>query len=248
MLTNLFYYDYYRPYIFKNEKIGSKYGFAIEKTKSEKSDTEYRNFETDINSNKSTFDDEYSFYLSKAMKNEVINYAGSISERFNSIKEASKEVYAEINGRAYNFETRKENISFEMKQFVQEFNSCRRFAKENSESSPSILSYAQSLKYRADMDFEYLNSVGLSYDDYDNLVFDSQEFLNINKEQFGEVKNGLNHFFDSIYKDTCEIMSVPMAEHMNFKNLDLYYNYIYSNDDSASVTIIESGMIVDICL
>ena len=87
-----------------------------------------------------------------------------------------------------------------------------------------------------------------SENEYGKLFFDENYFDSLSPKNISENIKELREFCKSIYNDTCEIMTVPMEEHMNFKNLNYYYNYIFSNEKPNTVKIIETGMLVDIIL
>lgn len=251
MLTNIFYYDLYKPYIFKNEKIASKQIVNYPKMENER----MSDFSSETENNKN----EYSFFLNKSFKSEIINYAETISLDLNSIKNAAKNI---INKTDSYFDTVKEYLKTELKEFSKRYNSYTDFADKNHKHSPLLSTFSDSLEYRVESNYEILSKFGISYvendiirennengkDGYINLFFDENYFDSLSNKEIRENINELREFCKSIYDDTCEIMTVPMEEHMNFRNLNYYYNYIFSNEKPNTVKIIETGMLVDIVL
>ncbi len=249
MLTNLFYYDFYKPYIFKNEKLTSKLPINYPKNERER--------KADSNGIKND-ENEYSFFLNKTYKTEIVNYAESISLDLNSIKNAAKNI---INNSlsSFNFESLKENFKSELHELEKKYNMYINFAEKNKNNSPLLSNFANSLKYRVETNLDILSKFGISYentnpdsDDYNadlsKIIFDKDFFDSLSQSYISENVTEFKDFCKSIYDDTCEIMTVPMEEHMNFKNLNYYYNYIFSNENHNTVQIIETGMLVDIIL
>lgn len=239
MLTNIFYYDFYKPYIFKNEKLTSKRPYAH----SNKNDS-VLNSQQSGNSEK-----EYSFFLNKTFKNEIVNYAETISNDLNSIKNSVKNVVNKMSNNYFNYDSEVENLKYELEEFTEKYNSYKDFAEKNYRHSPLLSNFSDSLKFRVENNKDILSKFGVFYDDELNEIsFDINVFDSLSsKEILNDVSN-LKRLCGEIYNDTCEIMTVPMEEHMNFKNLNYYYNYIFSNENHNTVKIIETGMLVDISL
>lgn len=249
MLTNIFYYDLYKPYIFKNEKIAAKPSVNFSRAEKNKS-SDFSSVESDDEKN------DFSFFLNKSFKNEIVNYAETISIDLNSIKNSVKNI---INNTDSYFSMPKDNLKKELKEFKNRYNAYTDFADKNNKHSPLLADFSDNLKYRVESDYETLLKFGLSYSE-DNtagknesennfdLSFDETFFDSLPLDNISDNADSLREFCKSVYADACEIMTIPMEEHMNFKNLDYYYNYIFSNEKANTVKIIETGMLVDISL
>jgi len=239
MLTNIFYYDFYKPYIFKNEKLTQKYPF----TYSQSSD-KTGSILSDESSEK-----EYSFFLNKTFKNEVVNYAETISSDLNSIKNSVKNIINKINDNYFNYSSKLESLKNELSEFVTKYNSYKDFVQENYKHSPLLSNFSDSLRFRVENNQTVLSKFGVYYNDEMNeMSFDEEFFDSLSTKDIVSDISELFNLCEDIYDDTCEIMTVPMEEHMNFKSLNYYYNYIFSNENHNTVKIIETGMLVDISL
>lgn len=248
MLTNIFYYDFYKPYIFKNEKMTSKQYVNHQNTENKKTETSFENTEDSEN--------EYSFFLNKSFKDEIVNYAENISMDLNSIKNSAKNIINKTHS-YFNIDSVKNNLKKELKDFEKRYNMYTDFADKNYKNSPLLSNFSDSLKYRVETNYDVLSKFGISYiedtsDETDlkskKLFFNESLFDSLSQKDVSDNIKNLREFCKTIYDDTCEIMTVPMEEHMNFKNLDYYYNYIFSNEKHNTVQIIETGMLVDISL
>ncbi len=243
MLTNLFYYDFYKPYIFKNEKLTARK--PILNQRSEKSE---KTLSSNNNNNTNEDENEYSFFLNKAFKTEIVNYADTISSDLNSLKKIAKDlVYNQYNN--FNAENFNDTLKNKLNEFGKKYNQYKNFAEENSKQSPLLSTFLDNLEYRVETNMECLEKFNFSYDtETKELFFDEEAFDSLDFSIIANNYSDLQNFCSTIYDDTCEIMTVPMEEHMNFKNLNYYYNYIFSNEKHNTVKIIESGMLVDISL
>ncbi len=240
MLTNLFYYDFYKPYIFKNEKITSKYP----KSNSDKSKNSEARF---LNDDKS--ENEYSFFLNKTFKKEIVNYAENISVDFNSIKNSVKNIINNVGGSYVNIDSKKEILKKELSELEEKYNSYKDFAENNYKNSSLLSEFSDNLKFCFEENSGVLAKFGMNYDnEAQTLYFDEEYFNSLNLSKMGKNINELSEFCKTVYDQTCEIMKVPMEEYMGFKNLSYYYNYIFSNENHNTVKIIETGMLVDISL
>lgn len=236
MLTNIFYYNFYKPYIVKESS-------SVKPSVRAKAKTEIAQSRTS-KSGESTY--EYS--LNKAIKNEVISYATDISSNLNSIKETTNFLINRYTRRDIVSKNEKKNFADGLESFVNEINSFGYFYESTEKSSPALNGYEAVLSDRIEEYAEKLSYIGIKKDSEGTLAFDREAFEVIDKNNY------IDHIFESaqmfkdIYDDTCEVMQLPLAEHMNFKNLDYYYNYTYIPKDKSEFKYIETGMLVDIKL
>ena len=239
MLTNLFYYDFYKPYIFKNEKITTKHPATYQKAENKRGLNKSENSEEQKN-----IENDFSFFLNKTFKSEIINYAETIS-----LKNSVKNIINKTANFQFNSNSKKEILSKELSDFKEKFNSYQEFSKKNYRHSPLLSEFSDSLNFRVENHERTLEKFGITFDEETSFLnFDKEFFDKLPLKSISENLLDLYAFSNEVYNDTCEIMTIPMENHMNFKNLDYYYNYIFANEKHNTVKIIESGMLVDICL
>lgn len=232
MLTSLYYYNYYRPYIIKNNSNSIKNNLNRKDTKT------FSNKE----------DNKFSFFLNKSLKNEVVQYASNISKDFNKIKDTSKYISYLIGSKNSNIDEKKKNLSSNISDFVKEYNEYLDFAEINDKHSGALDDYANSIKYHVNNNIDNLNLIGVTVNTDEKLSFNEEKIFNIKDSKFYDTIGNVKDLYNDIYFDTCEIMSFPMSKHMNFKGLDYYYNYKYASIEPNTFKIIEEGMLVDIML
>lgn len=236
MLTNIFYYNYYKPYIVKEKS-------NVKSVIRSKAKTEIAQSKT-AKSGESTY--EYS--LNKAIKSDIVAYATDISSNLNSIKETTNFLINRYTRRDIISNNEKKNFEDGLERFVDEINNFDNFYDSTSKSSSALNGYKQILSDRLDEYKDKLSYVGIEKNEEGTLSFDKEAFKSIDNKDY------IDHIFESaqmfkdIYDDTCEVMQLPMSEHMNFKNLDYYYSYTYIPKYKNDFKYIETGMLVDIKL
>lgn len=231
MLTNLFYYGYYKPYIFKDDNkdlIAKKNINEIVKN--------------------STGSKHFSFFLNKALKDEIIKYASNISSDYNSIKSTALFVFDRINRNEGKYEDFKQDLCDGMFDFVNQYNEYRDFSNVYDKNSKALNEFAENLKDRVYKNEEFLEEVGIHINEDGFLFFNKDKFDSMNKEELYSKLGNLRQFCKDIYNDTCKAMEIPMSNHMNFRDLNYYYSYVFALVEPNTFKIVQEGMLVDIAL
>lgn len=239
MLTNLYYYDYYRPYILKNENLKS-----INRRNTTKSNEDTSSsYSSEANESTKSF----SFFLNKSLKNEIINYASTISKDFNSMKDTARFMSNKLNKNNLSDKENIEDISNGLDDFVNEYNEYLDFAEDNYENSNVLRDYAENVITMVSENKDYLAQIGININEDKKLTIDKTKFeKNINN--ITDISENIKKMYNDIYEDTCAVMNMPLSQHMNFKNLSYYYNYKYASIDYKTFNITDTGMLVDIRL
>ncbi len=225
MLTTMFYYGYYKPYLVKDVD-GDLSSVKSKIIVSNKSDI--------INNRDATF------LLNKSLKNEVVKYAKDVSVSVTSIKEASKNVMKSIDDYSkssiFSRESALNQLDYELETFANNFNmACDTFKNQNHSQNLTI--FYEKLSSQITENSKRLKNLGLVIDESGHLILDkSRQNLKVDLDK---------ELFDTIYNNSLEILTEPLAEHMSFKGLGYYYNYKYGTMVSDTFKIIESGMLLD---
>lgn len=236
MLTNIFYYGYYKPYIVKDTN-NTK---AIKRTKAK----------TEIakSSSAKSGNSPYSYLLNKALKKDLVSFATDISSNLNSIKDTARFIVNRYTKKNVASEEEKNNFADGLEDFANEVNSFSAFYENSSKESTALAGFDSVLSGRLNSKRDSLEKLGLSIDEGGQLSFNRDKFDSIADENYIDSIFECAELFDSVYNDTCEVMQLPLSEHMNFKNLNYYYNYTYAPKDKNSFKFIETGLLVDIKL
>lgn len=231
MLTSVYYYGYYKPYILNNRP---KIGEGKRQTVSDKSDD---------SSTRETF------VLNNALKKEVVQYASNLSGTVNYLRETSRDLLQDI----FNFqrtseekglESAKKELSDDLEDFVDAYNKNLKFTQADS-TSKQLKFFVNDLTYDVSISTTALSKYGISIDDSDTMSFDSEIFDKLKNKSLSEANKGNHALFKNIYDSTGELLTMPLSEHLKFKNLGYYYNYKLGTIEKDSFKLIQSGMIID---
>lgn len=233
MLTNIFYYGYYKPYIMKTSEAGKS-----EPTKRE------RIAERPATSN------AFKILLNKTMKQEVREYARGVSDSVVSTKESSKNTVrdmTEFNKNAFkrSYDTAKMWIQYDLEEFASSYNDSTEFLSDQKHSQ-SLRSFSERLTDNVQASAAQLEDLGLSMNNDGKLNFNVAKFNELSESRLNSAIGESINVFQEIYNDAGEILTEPLKEHMNFKNLGYYYNYKLGRMESDTFKMIESGMLVDL--
>lgn len=241
MLTNLYYYDYYKPYIVKTPD------YYIGKAKSSRA-----NNRTD-DQNQIGEDSGYSVYLNKSYNKNVISYANSIYKNITKLKDTSKKIindldflkkfvgFSEFDKDAYT-----EVLNKDIENFTVSYNNSHEFLEKQGHSK-SLKEFSDRIESNVIKNSNVLRRVGITKN---NEIMESSGILDSfwNKKMNRQNINNVKEAFETIYDDTTKTLQTPMSNHMGFKNLSYYYNYIADKVHVDTFKIISSGMIVNLAL
>ncbi len=203
----------------------------------------------------------YSVFLNKAYSKDVVLYANSLYKNVITLKDSSKDLKEFVD----EYETVEDNIDtlddgrkekiidmFQQKvqKFVDDYDRAYEFADKQKMNSGVLKEFFGKLceiggehaqmiqRLELSEGEEGLVDVGIEVKD-----FKQKEVI---KEKFENVRAVVSNLSSSVQS----LLQKPMAEHMNFKSLNYYYNYkldLYQYQ-SRSFRLIESGMILDLAL
>jgi hypothetical protein len=231
MLTSVYYYGYYKPYILNHvPKIGEG-GRKINADKSADPAT------------------RETFVLNNSLKREVIRYASGLSGTVNDLRETSKDVLQDIFSfkrtvMDKDFNYAKEELADDLSDFTNAYNRNLKFTHKDANSRP-FKSFVDDLAYDVSISTTALSKYGITVADDDTMSFDREFFSKLRGRELGEANKANHALVKNIYDSTGEFLTLPLAEHMKFKNLGYYYNYKLGTMEKDSFKLIQSGMIVD---
>lgn len=237
MLTTMFYYNHYKPYIFKagqKEKISQvKPQVAANKQ---------------INQERRT----RQFLLNKTFNQNVLKYVQDISYNLVDLKDAAKYVKYDIddftyNSQKYGHQKAKDILKKGLSIFVDQFNKSYNFVSSQTHSE-SLFEFSYMLINAINQGESKLAYLGIMKNETGRLVFDEQFYNSLPMEELDIYITEGRSVFQNLYSDSRVILTKPLADHMNFKNLNYYYNYKYGGVVADTFRLIESGLIVDVAI
>lgn len=229
MITNLFYYDVYKPYII--EDLHSK------KIKMPSSKDFILSSQNGIQ--------KFSYFLNKSSKKEIISYITQVSNNFNNLKSTSHYLALRLNNNL-SIKNGIENSSKQINTFVKGYNQFLEFYNTNENAKINFYSYINSLQDIIYENKDILSKVGISIDKNNKLNIEESLTSKLLLDCNSNVLNNLKYVYDLIYQRTCDYMKSPLTDCMNFKNLSYYFNYSLYNNPNKTFPLIEGGLLVNI--
>ncbi|MDR1704611.1 MAG: hypothetical protein LBS19_07995 [Clostridiales bacterium] len=239
MLTNVFYYGHYKPYIIRS---GSDIrGEARAQTRAAKRSVQ--SVIRDLSGN-------VSVTKNNSIKSDVVDYAGGIYRHVTEIKDASKFVMQ--NSEAYystiieeSHEVAKNWAAEDLSSFANAYNAVVGFTGRQ-EHSAELAQYGDDIKaialeYRAE-----LEDAGLSLADGGRTMNAAAwKLRDMDYLELGSALSGAARAAEAVYERTSYLLQRPLSEHMDFKQLSFYYNYGITASGKNSATSLLSGIILD---
>ena len=235
MLTTMFYYNHYKPYIFKSEqkKAQAKQEIVANKHAPKEKHTKQ-------------------FLLNKTLSKNVVKYAHDISYNMVDLKDAAKYTTYDIddfmhNTKRYGYKKAKDILKNDLSIFVDQFNKSYNFSASQMHSQ-SLFDFSHAIDGAIDQGESKLSYLGIIKNELGELSFDSVFYDNLSLEELDIHMTEARSVFGEMYSECSNMLTQPLAEHMNFRNLNYYYNYKYGGVVADTFRLIESGMIVDIAI
>jgi len=234
MLTNIYYYDFYKPYLLSTQTADTQTPAPRRKKVAEKAPVSTQ---------------DYKVLLNKSMKTDVVSYARNVSDSVVGAKNVSKNLVRDMedfnkNTYKHGYSTAKGWISDDLDAFAKQYNDSVKFLS-SQQHSPALRKFAGNIKAKVTDGVGELQPLGVSMDETGALSFDKEKFGNLNEAQIHQGIGQSINLFSNLYNDSANVLSEPLTEHMKFKGLGYYYNYKLGAMESDTFKIIESGMLVD---
>lgn len=235
MLTSMFYFNYYKPYLIKEDDT------TVPVYAKSKPAVHNKNF----SNNKAVL-------LNKAYRGDIIEYAGNLSKKIVAFKDMSRFVAQDMedfekNAKSGNSEDARYLLSRDMSKFVKSYNSTMSFAL-SQEHSARLQDFAVEQDSLIRQNRNTFKAMGISIDEDGSLSYNEAKINNMSVFKLSASIGGASFAFDEIYKNTRELLTYPLSNHMNFKGLGYYYNYKLGTVQDDTFKIIKSGLLVDIAI
>ena len=235
MLTSVFYYNFYKPYIVgnANNRGNGNYAPRHERISSGRENTETSG---------------RVFVLNKSLRNDIISYAQNVTFGVTDLRASTKRAARDMEN--FNRMVHQDgwdeaiyNLSNDLEQFAAHFNSSARFM-QNQEHSAGLRTFSTEVADNVYYNRGRLEMLGLTLSE-GQLSFSREQVLNMSYEEVSAAIGENIEIFEGLRQYTHELMAEPLVEHMRFRGLTYHYNYQMGRMETEGFNLIEAGMLVD---
>lgn len=232
MLTSVFYYNMYKPYIVGNVNNRSE-GYMPRR-------------ERIANGNEPA---GRVFVLNKALRNEIVNYAQAVSHGVTDLREATKRTAIDMENfnslvHREGHEAAMERMEDNLEQFAEYYNRSAGFMQVQTHSS-GLRAYSGEVVENVLHNRSRLEMLGLTLSEEGQMTFDRPFVSAMNQQQMNVAIGENIETFEGLRSYTQQLMTEPLIEHMRFRGLSYHYNYRMGTMESEGYSLLEAGMLVD---
>ena len=233
MLTSMYYYNHYRSY--------------VQRTTSSAKTPMARAWPADIvGPPAGRIAPGSSVQLNKASTNRVMDYARDLSANVVGMKDAAKMFLYDMhlidrNG-TITFESHLQWIEEDLQDFIRSYNNIQNI-NSNFGHSPELTHFAHYIRNFTQDSSQILSHLGVITYNENSLTYHGMGNT-ANKETARQAVDT----FKGAYNATRDFLMHPLAQHMEFKGLNYYYNYTIGNASESTFGLIGSGMLLDVAV
>ncbi|MCL2704389.1 MAG: hypothetical protein FWE91_12435 [Defluviitaleaceae bacterium] len=240
MLTNVYYYNIYQPFIMQRQSGPDKSAKSVLSTYAGNASGHMRPG-AQVTRNTS-------------MKRDVSDFVGAVCRNVTEMRDCAK--YLSLNTESYyvnvlheSFDKSKQWVEEDVSMFVNAYNTAVSFGMKQ-EHSPELTRYAGELKDIALSYNTLLDGIGVSvHRDGDYLSFSPGKIHDLDFLAFGHSVSGAAQAANAVYERTVELLQLPAAAHMDFRQLSFYYNYRVDRSPEEAIrktpSYLHSGLVLD---
>ncbi|MCL2171859.1 MAG: hypothetical protein FWB71_06840, partial [Defluviitaleaceae bacterium] len=138
-------------------------------------------------------------------------------------------------------------IEEDIENFVSAYNGLRKIAK-NTGHSALLTNFTARMDSHARLNRALILKLGVKINRQRELVFGGTVPANLRNQDMRSSLEPIADFFKSSYKSATGLLKHPLAEHMNFRSLDFYYNYRFGPAGENTLIQMERGVLVDVAV
>ena len=187
-----------------------------------------------------------SVQLNKAVSSRVVDYARDLSASVVGLKDAAKMFLYDMhlidrNG-SIAFENHLQWVEEDLENFIRSYNSIQHI-NSNYGHSPELTHFAHYIRNFTEQSSHILSHLGVVTYHEHGLTYHGMA-ATTNKETAKQAVDT----FKGAYNATRDFLIHPLAQHMEFKGLNYYYNYTIGGASETTFGLIGSGMLLDVAV
>ena len=233
MLTSMYYYNHYRNYVARTN-ISAKAPLA-------------HAWPADIVGPASgRLASGSSVLLNKAQTSRVLDYARTLSSGIVGLKDAAKmflyDMYLIERNGTISFENHLQWVEEDLRNFISSYNNIQQITS-NYAHSPELTHFAHYIRNFTEQSSQILSHLGvIAYND-NNLTYHGMGTMT-SKEAAKQAVDT----FKGAYRAARDFLERPLAQHMDFRGLNYYYNYTIGRESESTFGLVGAGMLLDVAV
>ena len=234
MLTSVFYYNLYRPYI-----VGSAPNRNVDGSPRRER----------INSGQDTKASGRIFVLNKSLRNEIVNHAQNVTTGITDLRSATGRTAQDMenfNRTVYRegWEEAVDRLTENLTQFADGYNHAANFM-QSQEHSAGLRAFSEEVTDNVYYNRTRLEMLGLTLSEEGRLAFSNKQVRDMSHEQINVAISENIEIFEGLRAYTGQVLSEPLVEHMHFRGLTYHYNYQLGRMETEGFGLLEAGILVD---
>ncbi|MCL2215873.1 MAG: hypothetical protein FWB91_02510 [Defluviitaleaceae bacterium] len=236
MLTSVFYFSLYKPYLVGNVANRGNEGYVPRR-------------ERIATGREGTETSGRTFVLNKALRNEIVRYAQAVSFGVTDLRTATKRAALDMenfNRSVYvdGWENALDNLSDDLARFAYDFNRSAGFMQSQVHSA-GLRAFSNEVAENVYENRSRLELLGLTLSNEGQMAFSREQVSAMSHEEINAAIGENLEIFEGLRNYTQQLMTEPLVEHMRFRGLNYHYNYRMGTMEADGYSLLEAGMLVD---
>jgi len=236
MLTSVFYFNLYKPYIVSNANTRTGEGYSPRRTRI-------------ANRNDNPASAGPIFVLNKSLKNEMVNYARSVSHGVVDLRTATARTTQDMqdfNRTAHieGWDTAMDTLVTNLSTFADNYNRAAGFL-QTQDHSEGLRAFSYDVADNIAYNRNRLELLGLTLSEAGQFAFDADRVQTLSFEEINVAIGENIEIFAGLQSFTQQLLSEPLVEHMRFGGLNYHYNYQRGTMETDGFRLLEMGLLVD---
>ncbi|MCL2603940.1 MAG: hypothetical protein FWD90_05635 [Defluviitaleaceae bacterium] len=235
MLTSVFYYNLYKPYLVSNangrgDNIGPRRSRIADKRETPETSGPV-------------------FVLNKSLKKDMVNYARSVSHGVVDLRESTHRIAGDMhdfNRTAHQsgWDYALDVLMSDLSAFADNYNRSAGFMRAQDHSA-GLRSFSYEIADNIFYNRNRLEMLGLNLSEDGRFAFDSDRVRDMSFEEVNVAIGENIEIFSGLQSFTRQLLTEPLVEHMRFRGLNYHYNYRRGQMETDGFGLLEMGLLVD---
>jgi len=184
--------------------------------------------------------------LNKAQNNRVLEYARALSSSIVGLKDSAKMFLYDMHllerSNSITFESHLQWVEEDLQNFINSYNNIQ-YISRNYSHSTELSHFSRYIRNFADQRSQILSHLGvITYDD-SSLTYHGMGTMASKESAKAAVDT-----FKGAYNAARDFLVHPLAQHMEFRGLNYYYNYTIGSASNSTFELIGSGTLLDVAV